>query len=43
MEELREKLYSFIEQYGPLDQRTIQISQELDKLIVEAMSENVGG
>ncbi|WP_142414419.1 aspartyl-phosphate phosphatase Spo0E family protein [Hathewaya massiliensis] len=43
MEELREKLYNFIEQYGPLDQRTIDLSQELDKLVVKAMIKNKGG
>lgn len=37
MEELREKLYKFIEQYGILDKRTIDMSQKLDKLIIKNM------
>lgn len=37
MEELRQKLYNCIEQYGNLDERTVQVSQELDKLIVANM------
>ena len=37
MENLREKLYIFIEKYGVLDKRTIEVSQELDKIIVEIM------
>lgn len=37
MEALREKLHKYINLYGPLDARTIDVSQQLDKLIVEAM------
>jgi Spo0E like sporulation regulatory protein. len=37
MENLREKLYRYINLYGPLDVRTIEISQMLDKLIVCSM------
>ncbi|MDD7793666.1 aspartyl-phosphate phosphatase Spo0E family protein [Clostridium sp. 'White wine YQ'] len=37
MEELREKLYRYISLYGPLDPKTIEISQELDEFIVQAM------
>lgn len=40
MEELRQKLYNCIEQYGKLDERTVQVSQELDKLIVKEMEKN---
>lgn len=40
MEELREKLHHCIEQYGNLDERTVQVSQELDKLIVKEMEKN---
>lgn len=39
MEALREKLYLYIEQYGELDPRTVALSQELDKYIVNAMRE----
>lgn len=39
MEELREELYELIEKYGFTNPRTIQKSQELDKLVVlEQMS-----
>lgn len=37
MEELREKMHEYIELYGPLDKRTIEVSQELDKYIVADM------
>lgn len=37
MEELRQKLYNCIEQYGNTDERTVQVSQELDKLVVADM------
>lgn len=37
MENLRQKLYKYIELYGTLDKRTIEVSQKLDKLIVEKM------
>ena len=37
MEELREKLIKSIEENGRLAPRTIQLSQELDNLIVNAM------
>ena len=33
MKELREKLHQAIDEYGISDERTIAISQELDKLI----------
>lgn len=33
MKELREKLHKAIEKYGPTDERTIAISQELDKIV----------
>ena len=33
MKELREKLHQAIDKYGISDERTISISQELDKLI----------
>ena len=33
MKELREKLHQDIDKYGISDERTISISQELDKLI----------
>lgn len=33
MEELREKLHEAIEEYGIGDERTIDISQELDEVI----------
>lgn len=33
MKELREKLHKAIDEYGISDERTISISQELDKLI----------
>ena len=36
MKELREKLYKAIEQYGMTDERTVAISQELDKLVSKA-------
>ncbi|WP_373899311.1 aspartyl-phosphate phosphatase Spo0E family protein [Haloimpatiens sp. FM7315] len=35
MEQLREKLYKCIELYGLRDKRTMQISKQLDKLIVK--------
>lgn len=38
MEELREKLYKFIEQYGLTDKRTIEVSQKLDKFIIKNVS-----
>ncbi|MGH4140724.1 Spo0E family sporulation regulatory protein-aspartic acid phosphatase [Clostridium sp.] len=34
MEELRDELIKLINEKGPLDERTILVSQELDKLIV---------
>ncbi|MBV4423446.1 aspartyl-phosphate phosphatase Spo0E family protein [Clostridium tyrobutyricum] len=37
MEKLRKKLNEYVELYGPLDNRTLEISQKLDKLIVEKM------
>lgn len=39
MEQIRAELHEYIEKYGLMDLRTIQKSQELDKLIVlEQMS-----
>ena len=35
MEKLREKLHQAIDEYGIEDERTIAISQELDKLVCE--------
>lgn len=34
MEQLRSELHEYIEKYGFLDPRTIEKSQELDKLIL---------
>ena len=36
MKELREKLHKSIDEYGRTDERTVAISQELDKLVCEA-------
>ena len=36
MKELREKLHKAIDEYGRTDERTVAISQELDKLVSEA-------
>ena len=36
MKELREKLHNTIDEYGRTDERTVAISQELDKLVCEA-------
>lgn len=36
MKELREKLHQAIDEYGMTDERTIAISQELDKIVCEA-------
>ena len=36
MKELREKLHQAIDEYGMTDERTVAISQELDKLVCEA-------
>ena len=33
MKELREKLYKAIDEYGMTDERTVAISQELDKIV----------
>ncbi|MFL0245495.1 aspartyl-phosphate phosphatase Spo0E family protein [Candidatus Clostridium stratigraminis] len=41
MEALREELYKHIEKYGPLDPRTVKISQLLDEEIVKAMKKKV--
>lgn len=35
--DLRKKLDSYAYSYGTLDQRTLKISQEVDKFIVEEM------
>lgn len=39
MKELREQLYKAIEKYGPTDERTIAISQELDKVVCRAQKQ----
>ena len=36
MKELRENLHKTIDEYGRADERTVAISQELDKLVCEA-------
>ena len=36
MKELREKIHKSIDEYGMTDERTVAISQELDKLVCEA-------
>lgn len=36
MKELREQLHKAIEKYGPTDERTVAISQQLDKIVCEA-------
>lgn len=36
MKEIREKLHKAINEYGRTDERTVAISQELDKLVCEA-------
>lgn len=36
MKELREKLHKAIDEYGRTDERTVAISQELDKLVSKA-------
>lgn len=33
MKELKEKLYKAIDEYGMTDERTVAISQELDKIV----------
>lgn len=38
MKELREKLHKTIDEYGRTDERTVAISQELDKLVVKHRS-----
>ncbi|MCC9296529.1 aspartyl-phosphate phosphatase Spo0E family protein [Clostridium sp. WLY-B-L2] len=40
MEKLKEKLREYIDLYGLSDERTIEISQELDELIVQKMKEH---
>jgi|GEM_PF-1272578 len=39
MEELRERMYQYIELYGITDPRTVEISQQLDIPIVEEQRE----
>lgn len=39
MEELKKRLNECIDLYGLQDERTLKISRELDKLIVEKMKE----
>lgn len=36
MKELREKLHQAIDEYGLTDERTVAISQELDKVVCQA-------
>lgn len=36
MKVLKEKLYKAIDEYGMTDERTVAISQELDKIVCEA-------
>ena len=36
MEKLRKKLHKAIEEYGMTDERTVAISQQLDKIVCEA-------
>ena len=36
MKELREKLHEAIDEYGLTDERTVAISQELDKVVCQA-------
>ena len=36
MNELREKLHKTIDEYGRTDERTVDISRKLDKLVCEA-------
>jgi len=40
MEELREKLINLINENGTLNERTIFVSQELDKIIVQYYKSN---
>lgn len=37
MEALREEMYRCIEEYGPTDPRTVEVSQKLDIEIVKEM------
>lgn len=37
IEKLRKKLNQYVELYGLLDNRTLEISKKMDKLIVEKM------
>ncbi|WP_243124451.1 aspartyl-phosphate phosphatase Spo0E family protein [Clostridium sp. AWRP] len=39
MDVLKEKLNKYIDLYGRLDKRTLEVSQELDKLIVKEMKD----
>lgn len=39
MKELREKLYKAIEKYGVSDERTIDISEELNKFICKSQKQ----
>lgn len=41
MEELREKLYKLIEQYGPLNPLTVKVSQALDVIIVKSIKKEM--
>ena len=37
MKELKEKLNEYVVKYGPLDPRTLEISEQVDILVVEVM------
>lgn len=39
MKELKEQLYKAIEKYGMTDERTVAISQELDKVVCRAQKQ----
>ncbi|WP_286910690.1 aspartyl-phosphate phosphatase Spo0E family protein [Clostridium sp. UBA1652] len=37
MKELKEKLNAYVSKYGLLDPRTLEVSQQVDVLVVQAM------
>jgi hypothetical protein len=37
MKELKEKLNEYVIKYGPLDPRTLEVSEKVDVLVVQAM------
>ncbi len=37
MKELKEKLNEYVIKYGPLDPRTLEVSEQVDILVVQAM------